>query len=98
MLKNYLRVALRNLLHHKAYSAINIAGLAIGMACCILIVQYVRFEWSYDRFHRKADRIYRIIRETRSSGGSSSFDMGTSGNLAPALLESYPEIEQATRA
>lgn len=76
MIKNYLVIAFRNLLRQKAYSAINIVGLAIGMACCILIVQYIRFEMSYDQFHSKADRIYRVVRETRSSGGSSSFGIG----------------------
>lgn len=98
MFKNYIIVAFRNVLHHKAYSAINIAGLAIGMACCILIAQYIRFEMSYDQFHAKADRIYRVVRETRSTGGSPSFGMGTSGNLGPALAESYPEIEYAVRS
>ena len=53
MLRNYLTVALRHLLRHKLYSAINISGLAIGMACCILILLSVRHELSYDRFHRR---------------------------------------------
>jgi len=97
MFKNYIVVAFRNLFRHKAYSAINIVGLAIGMACCILIVQYIRFEMGYDQFHSKSDRIYRIVRETQSSDGTSIFGIGTSGNLAPALLESYPEVEYAIR-
>lgn len=97
MLKNYFMIAIRSLLRHKVYSSINVVGLAIGMACCILIAQYIRFELSYDAFQSKADRIYRVVRETRSKGGDISFDMGTSGNLAPALLEAYPEIEQAVR-
>jgi len=97
MFKNYLIIAVRNLLRHKVYSGINIVGLAIGMACCILIAQYIRFEMSFDQFHSKSDRIYRVVRETRSTGGTPSFNMGTSGNLGPALLEAYPEIEQAAR-
>ncbi len=60
MLKNYLKIALRNLKKHKAYSFINIAGLAVGMTCCILILLWVQDEWSYDRYHENADRIYRI--------------------------------------
>ncbi|HEY4288300.1 MAG TPA: ABC transporter permease [Puia sp.] len=60
MLKNYLKIALRNILRHKAYSAINISGLAIGMASSILILLWVQNELSYDRFHANADRIYRI--------------------------------------
>ncbi len=60
MLKNYLKIALRNLLRHKAYSAINISGLAIGMASSILILLWVQNELSYDRFHKNARQIYRI--------------------------------------
>ena len=60
MLNNYLKIALRNLKKHKAYSFINIAGLAVGMTCCILILLWVRDELSYDRYHENADRIYRI--------------------------------------
>ena len=60
MLKNYFTVALRSLRRHKGYSAINIVGLAAGMACCLLILLFVRDELAYDRFHENADRIYRI--------------------------------------
>jgi putative ABC transport system permease protein len=60
MLKNYLTSAYRNLLNNKAFSLINIVGLAIGMAAFLLILQYVRFELSYDTFHKKGDRIYRV--------------------------------------
>lgn len=58
MLKNYLKIALRNLVKHKGYAAIKIAGLAVGMACCYLILLYVRHELNYDRFHEKAGRIH----------------------------------------
>ncbi len=60
MLRNYIKIALRNMNRHKGYSFINIFGLAIGMACCILILMYVTDELSYDKFHEKSDRIYRI--------------------------------------
>jgi len=60
MLKNYFKVTFRNLIRHKGYSFINIAGLAVGIACSILIIPYIQYELSYDRFHEKADRIYRI--------------------------------------
>ncbi|MGB6864827.1 MAG: ABC transporter permease, partial [Candidatus Aminicenantaceae bacterium] len=60
MLKNYLKITLRNIKRNKVFSFINIAGLAIGMACCILIVNYIIFENSFDRFHKNADQIYRI--------------------------------------
>ena len=61
MLKNYLTIALRNLRRHRAYSFINMAGLATGMASCLLILLYVRDELSYDRYHEKAERIVRLM-------------------------------------
>ena len=60
MLKNYFKIGARNLRRHKGYTFINITGLAVGMACCLLIVLFVQDELSYDRFHEKADRIYRV--------------------------------------
>jgi len=68
MFKNYIKSALRNLFKHKGYSLINIVGLAIGMASCLLILIYVRHELSYDSFHEKADRIYRIGMSARWGG------------------------------
>ena len=61
MFKNYMKIALRNLLKFKVYSFINISGLAIGMACCVLILLYVQDELSYDKYHQNADRIYRFV-------------------------------------
>ena len=58
MIKNYLKIAFRNLWRHRVFSFINIMGLAVGMTACFLIFLYVRFELSYDSFHSKADRIY----------------------------------------
>ena len=60
MISNYFKVALRYLMRNKGYTVINILGLAIGITCCVLIMLFVRSEWSYDRFHSKADRIYRV--------------------------------------
>ena len=60
MLKNYLKIALRSLWGSKAHSVINILGLSIGIACSILIVLFVKDEWTFDTFHSKADRIYRV--------------------------------------
>ncbi len=68
MLKNYLKVAIRNVMRHKALSFINIGGLAMGMAACLLIVQYVGFELSYDTFHAKKDQIYRIRNDKFKNG------------------------------
>ena len=93
MIKNYLKITLRTLLKHKGYAFINIFGLAIGLACCLLIVLFVRDELSYDRFHEKADRTYRIVRQERDLAPS----VTPSALLGPALMETYPEVEHATR-
>jgi putative ABC transport system permease protein len=61
MLKNYFKIAFRNLWRHRVFSLINILGLTVGMTACFLIFLYVRFELSYDKFHSKGDRIYRIV-------------------------------------
>ena len=96
MLQNYLTTALRNLLRHKGYSAINVLGLAIGIACCILIMLYVQDELSYDRYHEKRDRIYRLA-ESATVAGRPIEAAITPAPWAPVLAEEYPEIEQITR-
>jgi len=93
MLKNYLLVAFRNLSKNKAFSFINIVGLAIGMAACLLILQYVSFELSYDTFNAKKDRIYRINQDRYNNGKLSTLWAG--GAFAPgsAFKAVLPEIE-----
>ena len=78
MFNNYVKIAFRNLLKHKGYSAINIFGLAIGIACFILILLYVQDEVSYDAYHSKADRTYRIaeIIEGAEESASMPFPVG----------------------
>ena len=61
MLKNYIKIASRNLLKNKGFSFINLFGLTIGLACCLLIMLFVQDEQSYDRFHKNAERIYRPV-------------------------------------
>ena len=96
MLKNYFTVAIRNLRRFKFYSFINICGLSIGIACCILILSYVQYELSYDRYHENADRIYRIRGEYESEGQVRRSVL-TSAPLAPAPLKEYPEVKKAVR-
>ncbi|MEQ9377470.1 MAG: ABC transporter permease [Imperialibacter sp.] len=92
MLKNYFKVAIRNLLRHKAYSLINILGLSIGLTCCLLLFIYVQDELSYDKFHTKSDRIYRLKYEING------FNLARSPlPIAPHLTEFFPEIENAAR-
>ncbi len=96
MFHNYLSVALRNLRRHPAYSLINIAGLAIGMATCILILLYIQDEFSYDRYHPHADRVYRIVDDIES-GGQTVQTAGSPTGWGPALKRDFPEIELVVR-
>ncbi len=96
MIKNYLKIALRNLKRHKGFSFINIAGLSIGMACCALILLFIKDELSYDRFHEKADRIHRVVfsssdEDTLPTNANGSFGVG------PALKRDFPEIIETVR-
>lgn len=98
MIKNYLKIAFRNIRRRKVYSFINIAGLAIGISCSILPILYVQYERSFDSFHKKADRIYRVIR--KQSGfeyRGKEFAAQTPGPLAQTLMQEYPEVIQATK-
>lgn len=94
MLQNYLKIALRNLLRHKAFSFINIAGLATGMACSILIVLWVQDEMSYDRFHERSETLYRV---TSSLADLNVHAAVTPTPLAEALKAEIPEVSQAVR-
>jgi putative ABC transport system permease protein len=96
MLKNYIKIALRNLRRNKLYSLLNITGLAIGITCCILILLYVQDELSYDRFHEKADRIYRatthfVLKDRIMDFASTAHVQG------PMFKETYPEVENFVR-
>jgi len=96
MLKNHFKIALRNLLRHKTFSFINILGLAVGMTACILIFLYVSFETSYDNLHTKADRIYRVVTDTKTP--SETISQGrTTTPIAINLKKDFPEIEDAVR-
>lgn len=96
MLRNYFKTALRNLWKNKGFSAINILGLAIGLATCLLILIYVMDELSYDRFNKKADRIVRLDSEIKFGGHH--FILAVTPPLAgPSMLQDYPEVEQYAR-
>ncbi|MFO7867524.1 MAG: ABC transporter permease [Candidatus Aminicenantes bacterium] len=96
MLKNYLKVVWRNIKRHKGYSFINIAGLAIGLACCLLICIWVLDELSYDKFHENASNLYRV-EENQFYSGRTYHVTVTPYPLAPALVEEIPEIIDAAR-
>jgi putative ABC transport system permease protein len=93
---NYARTALRNLLRHKTYSLINILGLAIGLACSILIFLYAQDELSYDRYHKNAKQIYRLA-FTENRGYKTVNYPITSGGIAPALTKEVPNVLNAVR-
>ena len=96
MLRNYLTVAIRNLLRHKTQSTINIAGLSIGAACCLLIATYVNHERSYDAFHQNADDVYLLYHDS-GIFGRARISMGTQHGAAPALEAGCPEVVEAVR-
>ena len=96
MIKNNIKIAFRSLLRHKAFSFINILGLAVGISACFLIYLYVTFETSYDNFHSKADRIYRVISDVKTPTETIKSSYITSP-VAPNLKKDFPEIEDAVR-
>ena len=96
MISNYFKTAFRNLLRQKSYSIINIGGLAIGMSVCILILSYVFFELSFDKFHEKSDQIYRVGMNATIGGNTTKLAV-TSAPMGVTLREDYPEIIVNTR-
>jgi putative ABC transport system permease protein len=96
MLKNYLKVAWRSLVRNKTFSIINITGLAIGLACFLLIALYILDELSFDRYYDKAGNIYRINMDARW-GGQELRVAETSDMMGPILKKDYPEVQEYTR-
>src|SRR5580692_3079246 len=98
MFRNYFAVAIRNLWRNKLVSIINIAGLSIGLACCLLIFLYAKDEWSYDRFQANRDHIYRITAQMIDDQGKEQFKTGKTGALhGPSFQHDIPEIRSYTR-
>jgi len=96
MLKNYYKVAVRNILKYKMFSAINIFGMTIGIASCLMITLYVTHELSYDEFHKDADRIYQVGLNGKI-GGQDIRVANTCSPMAAALVADIPEIAESTR-
>lgn len=96
MFRNYIKLTLRNLWRNKIFSIINILGLSLGIAICLLIMLFIRQEWSYDRFHKNADNIVRVIFKGTVNG-----QLMKEANVMPptaqTLLEHFPEVQAATR-
>jgi putative ABC transport system permease protein len=96
MLSNYLKVAIRYLMRHKEYTAINILGLAVGITCCVLIMLFVRSEWSYDKFHSKSERLFRVWQHEKYQG-EDFINTATPIPMGPALQNNFAEIEATCR-
>lgn len=96
MFKNYLKIAMRHLCKHRGYTLINMLGLSLGLACCILIVLYVQDERSYDRYHERANQIHRVAM-TITSQGKQMHSASTPAPLGPAIVADYPEVIKAVR-
>src|SRR3977135_3320142 len=98
MVRNYLKIALRNLAKYKFISFINLFGLTVGLTCCLLILTYILHETSYDKFQPNAERTYRISRSFHNDQGVQSLHLSA---IAPAfggpLKNEFPEIETMTR-
>ena len=97
MLNNYFKVAYRNLANYKMYSFINISGLAIGMACCILILLYVQNEFRYDTYHEKSDRIFRIVLNYKTAIEEPKLGVLIPPTFTPSLKNDYADVEQVVR-
>src|SRR3982751_2553650 len=96
MLKNYFKIAWRNLLRNKAFSFINILGLSIGIATCFIIMLYVQDELSYDRFNKNADNIARIVFHANLNGGKIDESVAMPP-VAQTMKNDFPEVQDATR-
>ena len=96
MFKNYVKSAYRNLLRTKTYSLIILTGLSLGLACCAVLFLFVRNELSYDRFHEKAERVYRATRRWLAEDKEQRFAKTPAG-LGPALQSDFPQVERMTR-
>src|SRR6516162_8875190 len=97
MLRNYFRTAWRNLWHNKIYAFINIFGLSIGLTCCMLIFLYTKDEVSFDRFHERGSRIYRITTTGKEPDGSVNKFAATGMMPGPTFKRNIPEIEDYLR-
>lgn len=98
MLRNYLTVAIRNLIRHKTYSVINTLGLSVGMACGILILLFIEDEFKHASYHPNGHRIFKVWREIKHPAGKSVFKEWHEGKIALAMRDQFPEIQVVGRA
>jgi len=96
MFGNYVKIALRTIRRYKGYSFINIFGLAVGIACCILILLFVQHELSYDKYHNDLDRLFRVSADVTTNSGSTKY-AAIAPPVGPSLIKDFPQIEYAAR-
>jgi putative ABC transport system permease protein len=96
MLRNYFKVAIRNITRYKFYSAINLLGMTIGLTACLIILLYIVDELSFDKFHRNAERIYQVGLHAKISD-QDILVANTCPPMGPALVQEVPEVEAMTR-
>ena len=94
MRKRYLIIAVRKLLRNKLYAAINIIGLTVSIACCIIIILFVRYEFSFDRFHKKADRIFRFTIEVSTDAGYKAHFARCATPWIKYIPDEFPDVEK----
>ena len=92
MLKNYIRIALRNLFRQRFFTALNVLGLSLGIAGGLLLFQFIRFHLSFDRYHAKADQLYRVVLELHLDDGTVEYEQGSPLPIAEALQKELPEV------
>lgn len=97
MLKSILTSAFRHLVRYRTYTLINIIGLTVGLACCLVILLVIRHELRYDQHHEHADRIFRVISATKSQGDDFVWNPGNTGLVGPQMKETFPQVEAYTR-
>src|SRR6201995_119360 len=97
MIKNYFKTAWRNLWKNKVFSLINILGLSLGMGACLLILQYVNFELSYDHFNKNAANLYRVVNDRYQNGKLIQHGTITYSGVSKAMKDDYPEVANSTR-
>ncbi len=97
MIKNYFKIALRNLWKNKTFSVINIVGLTTGLTCCLLMTLYLQHELSYDKFQKNGDRVVRVIMEYSTNGGELRSGNFTSTKVFPSFKKNFPEVEDGVR-
>src|SRR4051812_37317473 len=98
MIRNYLKIAFRNLLKYRFISFINLFGLTVGLTCCLLITTYILNELSYDKYNEKADNIYRVTRTFKNTNGAVALELSTvSPPFGYYFPTDFPEIQKMTR-